>query len=551
PTTAPAATTSAPAPTAAPAAAPTTAGSTTTSKVLHISTNAAPPNFNPLIAVSTTQQWFFNTVMSSLTKADPEKQDLVPDLAESWEVSPDGTSYTFKIRQNAVWHDGTPVTAKDVFFTYMLYLNPKTESKRASALSMIKGADAFTNGKTDNVPGITQVDDQTIKFDMEYPNVLFLNQTILSILPAHLLGSIAPADLGKNAFFSSAPVGSGPFKFVNYVPDQSIQVEPNQSDYIAKPKINQIIFPIIVSPDTTQVAMERGEIQLPVFDGGTATTALYKEFVADPKWKLLGIHGGTLISYAFNDRRKYLQDERMHQAFLYALDRQKLINTFNGGNGTIVNSFMVHPWYQKPEWNKMYPYDPAKAKDLLKQMNWDSSRQLNVTVITLANDEIRSEVAAEQQMLAEVGIKISFKEVALPVWVSTFYDTHDYDLIRVTFGTFPDPDGFLSFHMTTDSKNAMGYANPDLDKLIKEGRETVDKAKRIAVYQQINEEMLKLLPLAPVFLQNEWDLLSRRFHIPELDTMKPATSLSDVPIAPSFLGSLDVYGLHQETWDLT
>src|SRR5207244_2082725 len=183
----------------------------------------------------------------------------------------------------------------------------------------------------------------------------------------------------------------------------------------------------------------------------------------------------------------------------------------NAGNGTIVNSFMTHAWYQKPEWANLYPYDPAKAKALLKEAGWDSSRELAVNVITLTNEEIRSMVAAEQQMLAEVGIKITFREMEAPVWIEKFYESHDFELVRVTAGVFPDPDGFLSFHMTSGSKNAMGYANPDLEKKIEQGRRTFDQKDRVKLYQDINEEMLKTLPVAPLYLQNAWWMMSRKW----------------------------------------
>jgi peptide/nickel transport system substrate-binding protein len=546
-----------PAPTTPPAAAPTTKAAEAAKpaaagpKVLRLSTNAPPPNFNPITAVSRTQGWAFNMVFSTLTQADPEKQEFAPELAESWKIAPDGTSYTFAIRKNATWHDGKPVTARDVAYTYRMYLNSATGTKRSGGLALIKGAAAYTDGKANDVAGITVVDDQTIRFDMEFPNGLFLQQTTLAILPEHILGSIPPADLQKQRFFSDAPMGSGPFKFVKYQPDQFIEVEANPDFYFGKPKIDRLVFSIIKSPDTTEVAMDRGEIDMPIFDGGSATTAMYKKFAADPRFKLVGTQGATCIGYGWNFRKEDLKNPLVHQAFLHAIDRKKLVDRFNAGNGTIVNSFMVHPWYQKPEWASLYPYDPARAKALLKEANWNSNREVAVNVITLANEEIRAMVATEQQMLAEVGFKITFREVELPVCVEKFYDTYDYELVRVTFGTFPDPDGFLNFHLKTGSKNAFGYANPELDKKITLGQQTVDQAQRAKIYQEINEEMLKTLPVAPLYVENGWWMMSRKWRVGQLDALPVSPDLTKVPVAKQLLGNSDVWKFHVEQWDIS
>jgi peptide/nickel transport system substrate-binding protein len=494
-------------------------------------------------------------MFSTLTQPNPAKGTYEPDLAESWEVAPDGSSYTFRLNRNAKWHDGTPVTAKDVAFSYTMAANPKTESKLTGRMSLIKGAADYTAGKADRVEGIKVLDEHTIRFEMEFPNILFMNETAattagLAILPAHILGDTPPDQLDKHKYFTEQLIGSGPFKFVKYVPDQFYEVEANPDYYFGRPKLERIVTHIIKSPDTTEVALDRGEIDLPVFDGGTATTAMYRKYVANRAFRLVGTQGSTLISYAFNHRKEYLRDPRIRQAFLHALDRKKLVERFNAGNGTIFNSFMTHSWYQKPEWAGLYPYDPEKARALLKEAGWDSNREVSVNIITLANEEIRAMVASEQQMLADVGFKIGFREMEVPVWVEKFYQTYDYEMVRVTFGVFPDPDGFLSFHLKTGSQNALGYANPELDEKIERGRRSVNRAERAKIYQEINEEMLRTLPLAPLYLQNAWWIMRTTFHVPQLAALPRATSLNDVPVAKTLLTNADVFKYHLEQWEM-
>ena len=520
-------------------------------KVLKVSTNAAPPNFNPLIAVSRTQGWVFNHIYSSLTMADPDGQKMSPDLAERWDTASDGSSVTFHLRKNAQWHDGTPVTAHDVAWTYHMYLNGETGSKRTGALALIKGAEAYTKGEADTVEGIVVEDDHTIRFDQAFSNILFLQQTTYPILPKHILGDVAPSELANEKFFFDSPMGSGPFKFVSYIPDQRIEFEANPEYYFGRPNIDREILSIIKSPDAVQIALQRGEIHMPIFDGGeNASTEQFQAFIQDPRFTVAASRGTTLISYAFNSRMEFLNNDKMRQAFLHALDRQKLVDTFAQGNGLIYNSFLVHDWYQLPDWSQKYPYDPERARQLIAESGWDTNKEIGVTIITVTSEEARAMLAAEQQMLAEVGIKIKFHEVELSLWVETFYETYEWDMIRVTFGVFPDPDGFLSFHLRSGSRNAMGYANPTLDEKIDRGKRSIDVEERANIYQEINEEMLTELPLAPVHLLNQWWIIDKKFNIPFFDKLPEAKSFATVPIGPAYLGHSDWQKYHIEQWDV-
>jgi peptide/nickel transport system substrate-binding protein len=523
---------------------------------LNIAWNAAPPNLNPLNAVSQAQWTTFASIYSTLCMSDPQNQTFAPDLAESWDIAPDGSSYVFHLRNNAKWHDGQPVTAADVEYTYTMALHPDTTSNLAGQFSAIKGAADFTAGKTTQVPGITVLDDHTIRFDMEVPSGIFMIQTVqgptpFAILPKHLLGSVKPADLAKSPQLTTSPVGSGPFKFVRYVPDQFIELQANPDYHFGKPAIDKLVFNIVQSPDATSVAMDRGEIDMPLFDTGTAPADMYRKYVTDPKFKIVGVGDGPVIGYGFNFRKDGIRDPRLHQAWLYALDRQTLNSTFNLGAGKIVNSWMIHQWYQRPEWADMYQFNPDQARALLSEMGWDSSRVVNVNVITLADDNTRSWIAAEQQMLGDVGIQIAINEMDVATWVNQFYnEPHDFEAVRVTFGAFPDPAGFLSFHMQSASKNAFGYANPTLDQKIKAGEQQIDPSQRVPIYQDIAQQMLNDLPVAPVVWQNTWLIQNRRFHIPQFEALTPATSLSDVPLATRFLTGADYFKFRQDQWTL-
>jgi len=356
--------------------------------------------------------------------------------------------------------------------------------------------------------------------------------------------------LGKNKFFQDSLVGSGPFRFVKYVTDQYLELEANPDYYFGKPKIDRIIISIIKSQDTMQVALGRGDLDFVVTDGGPLPIAAYQQFMTDPRFKIVATGGGPILGYGFNYRKDYLKDSRLHQAFMYGIDRKKIVQRFLSGVGTNPNSFLLHPWYQKPEWASLFPYDPEKAKALLKEINWDSNRELTVNILPVASEDDRAILAAQQQMLADVGIKIKFQEMETTVWVDKFYKSHDYELAYVTYGIFPDPDGFLYWHMHSTSQNGFGYANPDLDKKIEAGRRAIDQAERAKIYQDINEEMLKAVPLASVYRQNSLYIVAKRWSVPPVDSMTPVTSLDNLGAGKRLFTDFDVFLNHPELWDL-
>lgn len=558
--TAPAAPTAAspPVPTATSVPAATaTPKASNQAKTTQLLWGVAPQNFNPLVAVSGNQYQFFMAIGGGLVQSDPFKADFVPHLAESWEISPDGLTYTFHVRKNARWHDGTPLTAKDVSFTYHLAASKDSKSNRAANLALIKGAKDYSEGKASTIAGIKVPDPYTITFEQEFPNALFMYQCCLpfapSILPEHVLGSVKPADLQKNPFFFEKPMGFGPYRFVRYVTDQYVELAANPDYYFGRPKIDRLFFRVIKQPDTAEIAMERGQVDYNAYGGLNTTKDVLQKFLANPEFAVYGVKGVVVNSYAFNYRKTYLDDPRIHQAFLYALDRRKLIATFDAGNGRIVNSPLIHPWYQKPEWDTLYPYDPAKARALLAAASWDTNREVTVNLITLASENDRARVAAEQQMLAAVGFKIKPVEMDASVWVNKFYDSHDYEMVRVGFGSFPDPDGFLEFHMVPTSKDALGFpdwAGSAFVALVEQGKHTVDRAKRIEIYQKINEDyLLKDLPLAPLSVANSRFVVNRRLSDAYFAKLKPGTSLADIENGPIFIEQ-DTFSYKLEDWTL-
>lgn len=187
-------------------------------KVLRFRIGQTYATFAPHAAASSGLALFYDMLYSRLLQPNPDGF-FEGDIAEKWEMAADASSYTFWLDPNAKWHDGTPVTAEDVKFTYTSYVNPAAGGRKVGAYSIIKGATAFSEGTADEVSGLVIIDEHTIRIDMEEPSAIFL-QTCCSlrnpILPAHIYKDVAASDLAAHPTMTGEekPLGSGPFKFV-------------------------------------------------------------------------------------------------------------------------------------------------------------------------------------------------------------------------------------------------------------------------------------------------------------------------------------------------
>ncbi|HEY3058899.1 MAG TPA: ABC transporter substrate-binding protein [Chloroflexota bacterium] len=553
PTTAPA-----PAPTAAPAAKPTTAPAAqptaapkpaATGGTLTPLWGATLAHVNPFQAVTNAQFQYFASVFSALMLPSPDKTKIEPELA-TVTASPDASSYTFKLDPKARFHDGKPLTSADVEFSYTLALNSATKSNRLSRLSLIKGGADFSAGKADKVAGIVPLDDNTIRFDMEFPNALFLLETDLPILPKHALGTVKPDEIEKHANMFDSPLGSGPFKAVKNLSDQSSEIAANAEFYRGKPKLDRMVFRIVKQADAAQIALERGEVDF---------TAAPPNVIRDPDVlnRLLGqqslflhrMNNPVSNTLGFNLRLDHWKDKRVRQALAYAVDRKKIIDSLLGGNAASVNSPIRHAFVgYKPK--NDYAYNPDKAKQLLAEAGWDASREVLVSALPPDSETERATRAAVQQQLQAVGIKTRWEELESSVWVGKFYNDHTHDMVFIPATNFADPHLFLDFHFTTTSRNGVGYATPAFDDLIDKGRRAKTPAERAEIYKTIGDQLNEDQPWVWLWSVADNYIFNRRVNIPfiPVPASNPKT-IADVPFLP--VQALFTWFSKVEEWAVT
>ena len=525
-------------------------------KVLNIRMSSMPPSFPPHTTGSGAVVQVMGYMFPRLAQPDPTLGRWVPDLAERWDVAPDGSKWTFYLRKNAVWNDGMPIIAEDVKASFESYLLPEGGWWMHAMFNDVRGAKEFLEGTAEEISGFTVIDDNTFSLDMATPTVSFLDTLNAlcglappPVLPAHILKDIPDDQLLEHDFWSSGFMGGGPFKFVEWIPDQYMEMVANDEFYFGRPKIDRLILAVIPSGDATQIAMQRGEIDVTVRGGVTNDAA--QTMLLDPRFDVYATQGTVAVGFGFNQRHDHLKDVRLRQAWVHALDRQLLLDKFLNGLGSVINSPLVHSWYQKSEWDDAFPYDPEKSKALLAEMNWDPNQVITVQAGAPRDEEGRARLAVMQQMLGDAGIKIEYDTEPGAAGQNKWYDTHETEVLYSGWGTFGNPTGWLSHINRPIEDGEFYYYNAELVELTKKGASATDREEAAMIWQQIVEEYFhKDLPWVGLFNGAGVKVKNKRFYMPHFGEIPKPLQLAQIKVYPVHVGRDDNWQYHVEQWDI-
>ncbi|MFN8485223.1 MAG: ABC transporter substrate-binding protein [Anaerolineae bacterium] len=431
--------------------------------------------------------------LQSLAQVKWTADGVQPLLAESWTMENDGKAFVFKLRQNVKWHDGTPFTADDVVFSFNAYANPAVASLYASKLKDVVGYDDFQSGKATSLAGVKKIDDHTVRVELANKSPLWvdLQQISISILPNHILGKVPAAELKGHPYWKNM-VGTGPFKMTKFVDDQYIEGEANPDYFLGKPKLDKIVFQIYADTNAILNALEAGELDATPYEGGGIPLDQVARFEKMNHLTVLGnMDAGLPTFLLFNLNQDYLKDSRIRQAMIYAIDRQAIMDTIRQGKGKIANTMFPADW-ARPNDLQAYPYDPAKAKELLAAAGWDPNRK--VDFLYYYNDQVSKDIVlAIQNYLAAVGINIVPRLVDGGAFQQAITD-NSLQVAYAANGQGLDPS-LGSLVATCGARLAVGYCNKQVDQEFTLGLSDAKRDVRAPHYQTIskilNEEMPK------------------------------------------------------------
>ncbi len=420
----------------------------------------------------------YSTLVGTSSSLEP-----IPALAESWDISEDGLVYTFHIRQGVRFHNGRDLVSGDVKYTYERIKDPETASPSASDL--------------DGVASMDTPDDATIVITLSSPDSSFLAKIMgssFAIVPQEVVE--AEGDL------MNTMVGTGPFKFVEYIPNSMLVVEKNE-DYWEEglPYLDRIEFQIVPDNTARTTALSSGTVDFIEY----APAQDLPIFEADDSIQVIGDQNTNIRFAAINVEREPFTDVRVRQAISMAVDRGPIIDASMFGAAQPTNILFPATFWAGFE-SPIADPDIEGAKALLAEAGYPDG--FKTELHSWSQYAFLSNAAVVlQEQLKQIGVESELRFEENATYLANYYD-HDFDISVTGTSAYVDPNDVIqSNFLTGSSQNAANYSNPQVDELIKAGMTETDQAVRADIYREIQEILLVDLPWINLFIASQYEAM--------------------------------------------
>ncbi len=455
-----------------------------------------------------------SNIFNKLLKYDANL-DLEGELAESWQISSDNKTITFKLKPNLKWADGHALTSQDIMFTWKAVTDEKTASPYASDYLLVKKAEA--------------PDPETfiVSYDQAYAPALD-SWAGLQILPEHLLKN---QDLHTTAF-ARKPVGSHYYQLDKWNNGENLKLSRNPNAVLGQANIAQLVTRVI--PDNSAQLLE---LMADNIDSMGLDPIKYSRIIParpelENKLALYKELGNSYTYMGFNLKHKPFDDRRVRLAINYAIDKQEIIDGVYLGLGINIAS----PYKPGTRWSNPnlapYPYDLEKAKALLKEAGFVDTngdgilerdgKPFSFEILTNQNKEREKSAVLIQRKLRAVGIDVQIRAIEWASFISRFIKTGDFDAVILGWGLGLDPDQFNIWHSSQQQPgqfNFIGYNNAKVDTLLEQGRIELDADKRMAIYHEFARELLEDSPI--IYLSAGYGLTAIHKRVKGIQTPVP------------------------------
>ncbi len=414
------------------------------------------------------------------------RPELVPGLADSWEVTDDGLTYTFKLHEGVKFHNGNDFTAEDVVYTITRMMNPKTLAKNTDFYDMIAGASAFYGGEADSISGLTIVDDYTVQIVLDEPYAPFISG--LATPGCVMLDSEATEAAGELfGMDASVTVGTGPFVLKEWVLGSKVTLEANKDYFKGAPKIDALTFLIVPDHDTQRMLYETGEADVFNFMYAPSQMEFFKN---DPKYAdqfVSGARAGTYY-FLFNENLEPLNNVDVRKAMQMAIDRQAILDALYSGEGIVAQTLVPPTVLGYNENAPVIEYNPEKAKQMLADAGYPDGFDM-VIAQTVDSPSTLSRNQILQGMLAQVGIRVTIEQMDDATYYGVRAEGNLPSVSNEWAADFNDPDNFLYtfFSKKNSLARSNNYANEDVQTRLEAARAMVDPEARMAEYQAIEQ----------------------------------------------------------------
>jgi oligopeptide transport system substrate-binding protein len=450
-----------------------------------------PTSLDPALATDVYSGTIIRQLFDGLVQFDAHLNPL-PALAEYWEASRDGRTWTFSLRQGVAFHNGREVTAEDFVYSFTRPLDSPKPGLLTELLSRLKGADDFMQGKATRVEGLQAVDRYTLRLVLEEP--LASSIVLLSLGDASVVPREEVERLGER--FGQAPVGTGPFKFVRWEPDHELVLEANPQYYEGRPFLDAVIYKLGGKFEEEFAEFLHGGLEEAIVPSdrtdAVATAPQYQAYQLIRKPTL------SLLYLGFNTQVKPFDDRRVRQAFNYAVDRQAIVQTITK-MGSITATGALPPGMAGHDPDREgYRYDLGKAKRLLAEAGYPNGAGFPTVQLWSVSkaESAKDELAAYQRYLADLGVRVEVHVATdWPVY-REMLEQGKLSVFRLAwYADIPDPHNFLwpLLHSTSPT-NRTFYRNPEVDRLLDDASRELDDAQRVAMYREVERITIEDAP---------------------------------------------------------
>ncbi|MBF0408912.1 MAG: ABC transporter substrate-binding protein [Candidatus Riflebacteria bacterium] len=468
-----------------------------------------PTNIDPARGVDVNEGVIQAKIFNSLITYD-ENMKIVPDLAETYDISEDGKVYTFHLRQNVRFHNGQPFSAKDVVYSFNRILDPSTGSPRTWVFEKVLGASEMLNRTASDVSGIRQLDDFSVQIVLNEPFAPFLS--LLTMPAAYILPSGSANEISDSSFFEK-PSGTGPFQIIARERDSFVKLAAYSGYHGTKASVGIIEYRIIPESMKAEMEFESGNIDILQLNPSN-----FERFESKPEnsGKIKDVPAMNVFYVGLNNEKPPFNDVNTRKALNYLINRDSIINAVFKGRGKIARGSIPPGILGYSDKQSGYDFNPEKGIQLLKQAGYDKKNPLKFNLYQKSSQSAFEITRLVQGELKRYGVIVNI----CPMEWSALKDAinkGEADAFYLSwYGDYPDGENFLYplFHSKNwgSGGNRARYKNENVDTMISDALKIQDPIKRAEAYQKINRVVTDEAPWIYLWHLSETYLLGNNLE---------------------------------------
>ncbi|MDC7126573.1 MAG: ABC transporter substrate-binding protein [Spirochaetales bacterium] len=442
-----------------------------TGGTIKISVSSEPDSLDPMLSAATDTSSIMMNVFEGLLTFN-EKGEFIPALAESYNISDDGLTYSFRLKKGIKFHDGTDFSSKDVKYTY-------------EKLAGLNGDEPLNKTISQLLATVETPDDYSVNLILKEKNAGFITKTIISIVEK---------DYSQN---STNPVGTGPFEFVEYIPGQKIILKRYSEYKTIKsriPTIDRVEFKVMTDSNARLMALKSGDLNITLIDARNVKALKDDYTIIQGPQNMVQVMG-------LNNKVEPLNNVKVRQAINYAINKEDIINVVQEGNGTKLDSFLSPSMgmYFNNNLQNTYTTNIEKAKELLTQAGYPDGVTFTITVPSNYQTHVDTAQVIKDQ-LSKAGITANIKLVEWAQWLDGVYKKSEYQATIIGHSGKLDANDFLNRFDSKYPRNYFNFSDPDYDKLISEAAAATQLDERVKIFKECQQMLVD--EAASVFIQD-------------------------------------------------